>query len=128
RAYFLHQRPRRMAIARAMRPEQHDAVAVAAIIVRIVPEAVLVEPHQRLDPALAVEVRPLVGEAQMRLDDAPADGLEIDHACVTGEVFLDPRSAVLLDRAVVLRVHGPVIEGAFHARLARGVAPPFGSA
>ena len=113
-----------MAIAWAVWAEQHHAVAVAAVAVGIVPALVLVEPHQRRDPALAVEVGPLVGEAQMRLDDAPADGLEIEHAGVAGEVLLDPRAAVLLDRAVVLGVNGPVVERALHARLAGRVAPP----
>src|SRR5947199_9709755 len=105
--------------------EQHDAVAIAALGIRIVPALMLVEPHQRLDPALAIDVRHLFGEAQMRLDYAAADGLEVEHAGIAGKVFFDPSAAMKLDCAVMRRVDRPVIEGALCAWLAGRVPPPF---
>ncbi len=77
-AHRIHQRRRRMAIARTMRAEQHDAVAVAPVGIEKIPVAGDVEADQRFDPASAVQIGPLVGEPQMRLDDAPTDRFEID--------------------------------------------------
>src|ERR1700760_3438215 len=47
------QRPRRMAIAPAVRREQHDAVAGAPAAVVEAPGAFRVEPHQGFDPGIA---------------------------------------------------------------------------
>src|SRR5690242_12400476 len=63
-----------MAVA-AVRPEEDDAVAVLAVVVRIVPEAIRVEPDHRLDPALSIQIRPLVREAEMALDNPAPDRL-----------------------------------------------------
>ena len=57
-------------VLQAVGAEQHDAVAVPPVVVGVVPDPFGVEPDQRLGPAGAVEVRPLVGEAQVDLDDA----------------------------------------------------------
>ena len=75
-----HQLRRRMTIAPAPRPAQHDAEAVAAVAVGVAPDAVAVEADEGLGPARAVEVGPLIGQAQMRLDDGAADGLEVEDA------------------------------------------------
>ena len=76
---------RRMAITHAVGPEQHDAITAAAIGVGKIPDAVFVEPHHRFDPSAAVEIGPLIGEAQVRLNDGAADGLEVEHAGIAGE-------------------------------------------
>src|SRR5438309_1421777 len=71
----------RMAIAPAVRREQHDAVAGAPPAVVEPPGALRIKAHQGFDPRIAaVEVGPLVGEAQMHLDDARVDRLEVDDA------------------------------------------------
>src|SRR5215470_11796604 len=68
---LLDQLARRMAKRMAVRTEQDDAVAVAPRLVGEVPALLVIEPHHRRDPGVAaIEVWPLVGEAQMRLDDA----------------------------------------------------------
>src|SRR5580692_10390554 len=89
----IDQRLRRMTVAAAVRSEQHDAVTLAAVVVVKIPVAILIEADQRVDPAGAVEIGPLVGEAQMRLDDRAADGFDIEHAGIAGEIFLDPSAA-----------------------------------
>ena len=53
-----------------------------------------------------------------------ADGFEIDHAGVAGEVAAAPGAAPVLDRRHVIRVHLPMVEGAVAAGLAAGMAPP----
>ena len=113
-----------MAVARPVRDEQHDAVAGAAIGIVEPPLLRRIEPDQCLDPAFAVEIGPLIGEAQMDLDDASADGFEIDHAGVAREMTAAPRAAPVLDRGHGVRVHFPVIEGAVAAGLAAGMSPP----
>src|ERR1700730_15880432 len=113
----VNQRQRRMPVAAAVRSEQHDAVTLAAVVVVKIPLAVFIKPDQRIDPAGAIEIGPLVGAAQMRLDDRAADGFEIEHAGVTGEIFLRPGAAAGLDIGVGLGMHGPVIEGALARRL-----------
>ena len=116
---------RRVPVLDAVTAEQHHAVAVAALGVVVLPHALGVEPDQRLHPGVtAVEVRPLVGEAQVHLDDAAADGLEVDHARVAGEVALQPLAAVALDGRARLGQHGPVVEHAALERRAVGVTPP----
>jgi len=81
-AHRIDQTSGRVAVARTMRAEQHHTVAVGTIGVGVLPRAGDVQPHHRLDPAGTIQIRPLIGEAQMRLDDAPADGFEIRHAGV----------------------------------------------
>ena len=89
-----------------------------------VPGSIPIEPHQRIDPAGAVEVGPLVGEPQVHLDDRPPIDLEVDHAGVAGEMPRDPGAAPCLDLGIVLGVHDPVVEHALRAGLAGRVAPP----
>src|SRR5262245_40797984 len=113
-----------MAIAQTVRPEQHHAVSVSPILIGEVPSPLLVEAHERIDPAGPVEVRPLIGHAQMHLDHATADGLGVEDAGVALEMRPDPRATIRFDAGVVRGVHGPMIEGAFPARLSGRVAPP----
>src|SRR6266568_115633 len=118
------ERSRRVAIARAMRPEQHHAVSVAPVVIGEVPSPLPVEAHERVDPAGAIEVRPLIAHAQMHLDHATADGLGVEDAGIALEMPSDPRAAIILDAAIARGVHGPMIEGAFPAGLSGDVAPP----
>src|SRR5262245_2529157 len=118
------ERRRRMSVAPPMRAEQHYAVSVAAPGVGEVPSPLVIETHERLDPARAIEVGPLVAHAQMRFDDASADRLCVENAGVALEMPANPRSAILLDAAIALGVHRPMVEGAFVSRLAGDVPPP----
>src|SRR5580692_9951795 len=105
----VNQRLRRMPVAAAVRSEQHDAVTFAAVVVVKIPVVVFIEADQRIDPAGTVEIGPLVGEAQMRLDDGAADGFEIEHAGKAGEMFLRPGAATALNLGVRLGMYGPVV-------------------
>src|SRR5262249_18575181 len=118
------ERSRGVAIARAVRPEQHHAVSVAPVVIGKIPSPLMVEAHERVDPAGAVEVRPLIAHAQMHLDHATADGLGVEDADVALEMPADPRAAIRFDAGIVRGVHGPMIEGAFPAGLSGRVAPP----
>src|SRR5262245_13454153 len=120
----LDQLRRRMAIARAVRPEQHHAIAVAAVGIGERPLALLMEPYHRRDPAGAVEVRPLIAHAQMHLDHATADGLGVEDAGEARKMLSDPGTDTVLDRGIVRGVHRPVLEGALRAGCAGDVAPP----
>src|ERR1700728_1083748 len=113
-----------MAIFAAVRTEQHHTVAVAAIAVVEVPRAPRVQPDHRIDPATAVEIRPLVGKTQVCVDDASADALEIQHARITGEMPPDPLSEVGFERRRAARLDRPVLEGAVGPRRAETVSPP----
>src|SRR5579862_835666 len=46
----------------------------------------------------------------MRFDDAPADGLDVHHAGVVGEIGADPGAAIALETAPLARLDDPVIE------------------
>ncbi len=122
--HFVHQRGGRVAIARAVRAEQHHAVAVGAVRVGIDPVAGDVQAHHRLDPAGTIKIRPLVGEAQMRLDDAAADRLEVRHAGVAAQVLARPGAAPVLDLRHRFGVDQPVVERAARSGGAGGVPPP----
>ncbi len=124
RAHLVHQGRRRVAVARSVRAEQHHAVAVDAIAVGIDPVAGDMQTHHRLDPAGTIKIRPLVGEAQMRLDDAAADGLEVRHPGEAGQVLARPGAAPVLDLGHRLGVDQPVVEGAAGGGGAGGVTPP----
>ena len=112
----------------AVGPEQHDAVAGAAILVGEVPDAFGIESDDRLDPAGAVEIGPLIAEAQMAFDDAAANGLEIDHPGIALEISAEPVAAIGLKGGTRLGVNGPVVESAALERDAGRVAPPHGIA
>ena len=88
---------RRMAVARAVWGEEHDAVAGTSRRIIELPLAFGVEANEGLDPAWTVEIGPLIGEAQMRLDDAAANGLEVQHAGVALEMLPAPCTAPFLD-------------------------------
>src|SRR5262245_66243883 len=63
---------RRMAVASTVRTdvrsEQHRTVALSAIVIGKIPLACFIKLDQRLHPSWSVEVRPLVGTAQMGFD------------------------------------------------------------
>src|SRR5262245_65675662 len=118
------ERFRRVAVARAMRPEQHHAVSVAAVLIGEVPSPLLVETHERIDPADAIEVRPLIAHAQMHLDHAAADGLGVEDAGIALEMAADPRAAIILDAGIVRGVHGPNVEGTLPPGSPVTVGPP----
>src|SRR6266498_4105359 len=94
---FLHRIVVRFLIARAVRSEQHDAVTCPAVVIVIAPAAAGIEIDDSVDPTSPVEVRPLVGEAQMGLDDFGADSLEIHAAGITFEVAAQPVAAISFD-------------------------------
>src|ERR1017187_7076099 len=113
-----------MPIMPALRPEQHDAVALTPVVGGEVPSAGGEKPPRRRPPAWSVKVRPLIAEAQMHFDHAPADGLDIQHAGVAAQVTRDPFAAIAFDLELAIRMHGPVIERALARRMAGDVAPP----
>ena len=64
----------------------------------------------------------------MRLDDSPADGLEVEDAGETLEVAGDPGPAGGLQRRIADGMDGPAVEHALAGGKPRGVAPPSGLA
>src|SRR5262245_13007381 len=115
-----------MAVAPAVRHEQHDAVAGAPRPVVEPPLALPVKAHQRFDPRIAaVEIGPLVGESQMHLDDARTDRLEVDDAAVSLEMPAAPLADPVLYGGMRRRTDLPIVESAFPAGDAVGVTPPF---
>src|SRR5450756_3043264 len=113
-----------MPVIPALRPEQHDAVALAPVVVGEVPSAGGVKLHQRRHPARSVKVRPLIADAQMHFDYAVTDGLDIQHTGVAAQLTRDPFTAIAFDLGFAIGMHGPVIERALAGRLAGDVAPP----
>src|ERR1700722_2575601 len=101
-----------MAKAPAVGAEQNNAIAFAAIVVAEIPILALIEADYRIDPTRTIKVGPLVGEAQMRLDDPFSDRFEIEHAGITGKIFFDPGAAIRFDAGIRLRMHDPIIEPA----------------
>src|ERR1700730_703217 len=99
-----------MPVAAAVWSATHNAITLAAIVVGKGPLPRLAETDPHVDPAAATEIRPLVGEAQMRLDDGAADRLQIEHAGIAGEIFSHPCAAARLDIRVRLGVHSPVVK------------------
>jgi len=77
--------------------KQHDAVAIGTMAVVENSFAMGVEMDESLHPAGAIEVGPLVGEAKVDLDDAAADGFDVNHAGVASEVLARPRGVPCLD-------------------------------
>src|SRR5450759_2497894 len=94
-----------MPVIPALRPEQHNAVALAPVVIGEVPSAGGVTPHQRLHPAWSVKVGPLITEAQMHFDHAATDGLDIQHAGVAAQVTRDPFAAIALDLGLAIGMH-----------------------
>jgi hypothetical protein len=93
-----------------------------------IPLAARVEPDDALHPPRAVEIRPLIREAEVALDDAAADGLEIHQARVAGEMLPRPVTEDAFEIGARLGEHGPVVEEAVGQRRADRVAPPHGLA
>src|ERR1035437_1792889 len=91
-----------MPVIPALRPEQHNAVALAPVVIGEVPSAGGVKPHQRLHPAWSVKVGPLITEAQMHFDHAATDGLDIQHAGVAAQVTRDPFAAIAFDLGLAI--------------------------
>src|SRR5579885_2641408 len=120
---LIHQRRRRMPIP-AVRAEQHHAVAFAAILIIKVPFAALIQADHRLDPAGTEKVRPLIGKAQVRLDDAPAERFQIDHAGIAGKLPPQPGAAIGLNALHRLGMYGPVVESAAASGFTGDVPPP----
>ena len=115
---------RRMAVARAVRGEEHDAVAGTSRRIVELPLAFGVEADEGLDPAWTVEIGPLIGEAQMRLDDAAANGLEVQHAGVALEMLPAPCTAPFFDSGLGFGADLPAVERPAAAGDPAGVAPP----
>src|SRR5690349_2645655 len=84
-------------IARSMFAEEHYTITRSTIFIAVTPAAVCVEIDDRVDPAGTIQVGPLIGEAQVRLDNLGADGLEIHAARITSEVPAQPITTVTLD-------------------------------
>jgi hypothetical protein len=103
--------PRRVAIALTIGHKQHNAVAAAAITIGKIPEARLVKPDHGIDPAGPVKIEPLIGEAQMHLDDGAADGFKIEHTGIAGEMFAYPGAAIGFDLGLRLGVDRPIVKG-----------------
>src|SRR5258708_17749374 len=115
-----------MAIVRPVRNEKHDAVACAPFRIVEPPLASGIEADESVDPARAVEVWPLIGKAQVRLDDAAGDGLEIHHAGVALEMSPAPRTAPFLDSGFGFGADLPAVKGPAPGGDAAGMAPPLG--
>src|SRR5262249_50543673 len=121
---LFHHLVRRVAIEWSLAAEQHDAVAVASVAGVEVPHAPVLEPHQGIDPTGAIEGGPPAAPARVPLDHRPADGLEVEHAGVVGQMTANPRAAPLLDVLLRRRLYGPEIERPAASGLAGDVAPP----
>ncbi len=115
-------------VAGAVAAEEDHAVAGPPLAVVVAPAAVAIERDQGVEPAGAVEVRPLVGEAQVALDDPAADGLEVHRSRVPRQVRGEPVGEVALELGTGLGRHHPVVEHAVLERHADGVAEPEGPA
>src|SRR5580658_4322755 len=102
---LIEQRRRRVAVTDAIRTEQHHTITAPTVGVGEIPYAALIKPHNGFDPPGAVKVRPLVGEAQMHLNEGSADGFEIEHAGVVGKMSSHPGAAAPLDLGVRLGMH-----------------------
>src|SRR6185312_4189052 len=81
--------------------EEHDAVANATLLGEP-PDSVCIELDHGGEPALAVEVEPLLGHAQMALDDSAADRLDIDDAGEVAEGSAEPFAEIGLERRLWL--------------------------
>ena len=88
----------------------------SSIAIRKLPDAAVIERDQRIDPAVTVEVGPLVAEPQMDFDDPPADRLEVEHAGIVGQVPAKTKMSEALSKDLKQRGFnfcGPVIVYAF---------------
>ena len=113
-----------MSVSPAVRREQHDAVSGAPCRIVEPPFARRIETDDRLHPTSAIEIGPLIGEAQMHFDDAAADGLEVEQPGVALEMLATPGAAPVLDRGCWHCMHFPVVESASTAGNAGRMTPP----
>src|SRR4249920_3552079 len=74
---FVYRSIVRLLIMGTVSSEQDNAVACPSRVIAKVPVTVRIEIDDRVDPAGAIKVGPLVSEAQVSLDDLGANGLEI---------------------------------------------------
>src|ERR1044071_7496349 len=111
-------------IAQTMRTEEHDAITRSAVFIAVTPAAVRVQIDDRIDPAGTIQVGPLIGEAQVRLNNLGADGLKIHAARIAFEITAQPLTAVTLDFGLGLAKDHQVIEHASLESFSDRVAPP----
>src|SRR5947209_19030457 len=109
---------RRTTVAPPVRAEQHHAVSVTPIRIREVPLPLVVEAHDRVNPAWTVEIGPLIAHAQMDFDDAAPDGFDVDDAGIALQMSANPCAAIVLDAGIASGVNRPMLERAFSAGLA----------
>ncbi len=124
RSQFFQKCRGRVMVLDAVRAEQDDAESIASLGFGECPPLVGVELYQGVDPALPVEVRPLIGKAQVDFDYPRPNGLEIDHSGVTFQVIADPISTIRLDPGPRRGQHRPVIELTAVQRRPDRVPPP----
>jgi hypothetical protein len=111
-------------VVHAMCAKQDDAVTGAPVRVLEAPDSLAVERDHSVDPAFAIEIRPLIGEPQMAFDHLAADRLKVDDAGVTFQFLAEPSTAIGLDLRPGLGMNCPVVEHAAVERLARSMPPP----
>ena len=111
-------------VAHAMRGKQDDAVTGAPIRILKTPDSVAVERDDGFDPALAINIRPLIGEPEVAFDDFAADGLEINNSGVAIEFPAEPSAAIGFDLWSRLGMNRPIVERAGLERLAGSMSPP----
>ena len=114
----------RLLVAVTVGSEKHDAVAGPAGVIAKAPMTTPIESDDRLDPTATIEVGPLVGEPQMRLDDLGPNSLKVHAARITPEVAAQPIATIALDLETLFPQNHPMIEHTLLERLAGGVAPP----
>src|SRR5207248_6618658 len=111
-------------VARAMLGKQDDTVTGAPIRILKTPDSVAVERDDGFDPALAINIRPLIGEPEVAFDDFAADGLEINNSGVAIEFPAEPSAAIRLDLCPRLAMNRPIVERAGLEALPGSMAPP----
>src|SRR5436190_16318681 len=114
-----------MPIAPAMAAEEHDGIAVAtSSFLGKVPVLLGIEPDQCFDPALAIEIGPLIGEAQMRIDDAATDRLDIEHAGIAAQMLAGPGADIVFEPGTRMGMNDPIVEHPVGSERLAGRMPP----
>src|SRR6185312_5908057 len=103
--------------------EEDDAVAGSPLLLQA-PDAGPVEFDDGRQPAVAVQIDPLIGHPQMAFDDPPADRLDIDDAGEALQMSPAPFAEIRFQRGHGLGMHDPVVEGAGRPCYARRVTAP----
>jgi hypothetical protein len=122
---FVHRSLIRLGIAGAVRSEQHDAVACPTGVIAKVPTAASIEINDGLDPTRTIQVGPLVGEAQVSLDNLRANGLKIHAARIAFETAAQPIAAILFDIGTRFLQNHPIVEHPLVQSVTDRVAPPY---